>query len=176
MIIFYKQVYRINLRRGGGRWIPSTKLTVLDGLAAALTYKGENWHSGRPLGERLYRISRTNIAGVVPTEVTIFPDEIHDIRIVSEADENLILEYDQMIAELENERLQFIQDKFKTWRIPTKADCSHVAYGTSKEQAKKEADELNAQSRPTLTEADAHISASMAVRRRRGGIKEGGDR
>lgn len=166
MIIFYRQFYRIGSRRGGrrggGRMVPRRLPLVIDD-DSKLAYKEENWLHCRSLGESQYRIHRTNIAGVIPLGAGApdRPDEVHDIRIVSPDDEHTIREYDDAIAELENERLQFIQDQFKTWRIPTKDDCNRVIEGTTKDEAARLATEANARGKPS----DEHIQAERTTQR-----------
>ena len=143
MIAFY--------RRSTRSWRkPVTNPTVGDG---ELEYHEECWGATRSMGERYWKPHKMNPAGVVPARLSMWPQEVYDVRIVSPEDEIVIRDYDQQIAKLQSERLAFVKDRFKAWQIPTKDDCVKIHQGKSQEEAQTDATRHNQEEHVSVRQA-----------------------
>ena len=134
-------------RRRGKK--PVTNPTLYEG---ELRHVGETWVASRQMGERSYRVIRLYPTGIVPDHLQS-PNEVYDLRIVSQEDESVIREFDAAIAKLQSQRTAFVKDRFRTWRIPTREDCISDHPGKSRETAQAEATQLNSTERLSVREA-----------------------
>ena len=74
-------------------------------------------------------------------------------RILIVEDEAVIRDYDSQIAKLQTERLTFVKDRFKSWQIPTKDDCTKVIHGKSLKEAQAETTRLNQEDHISVRQA-----------------------